>query len=399
MINQRSQRNYIIAFLCLVLVLMGVGYAAFSSVLRINGTASITNSWCLGFDNTKTNTYQATAGLAGGTTPTGTMSYTGTPCGTNIVSHSDLSANFYQPGDRITYTLTIKNKSSVTAAIKSIKVENQSVTSNTTITKGNIIYTVNMPLSTTLSSNAETTMTIVADFQDDTSIGTGYTGETQTLSVEINGQQDDGNGGFTPTFTGTIYRNNNTETKNGDVISDKIVYNITADGVYGHGPTGDYETLEECLDDMTNKYHITSGYECKKFEFEGLVYTTDASTLNKTYYLKHDVEDDIITASYVCFVYNNVEHCMKGAVNESSLESKPIFNTNTQVIKDYQSHYNLGEKSPGTTGVGCFFNGAQSACTNNQTEINAASDGTVDVYVNNFANSCFVNNASLSYCN
>ena len=56
-----------------------------------------------------------------------------------------------------------------------------------------------------------------------------------------------------------------------------------------------------------------------------------ANKLGHNYYLKHDVEDDIITASYVCFVYNNAEHCLKGADNGAS------FAANTQTIQDFQT--------------------------------------------------------------
>ena len=41
--SQRDKRNYIIIALCLIVVIMGVGYAAFSSLLTINGTANISN--------------------------------------------------------------------------------------------------------------------------------------------------------------------------------------------------------------------------------------------------------------------------------------------------------------------------------------------------------------------
>ena len=63
---------------------MGVGYAAFSSLLTINGTANISNSWCVGFDNTMTSTMGVTKGVSSGTAPTGSMSYSGTACGSNL---------------------------------------------------------------------------------------------------------------------------------------------------------------------------------------------------------------------------------------------------------------------------------------------------------------------------
>ena len=113
MTRERHRRNMIIIALCLVLVLMGVGYAAYSTSLNINGTANISNSWCVGFDQTKTNTYTTQAGLTGGTTPTGTMTYTGTACETNYKPSVSLSTNFYQPGDQVEYTLTIKNTGNV----------------------------------------------------------------------------------------------------------------------------------------------------------------------------------------------------------------------------------------------------------------------------------------------
>ena len=133
--SERDRRNYLIIALCMILVVMGVGYAAFSSLLTINGTANVTNSFCLGFDNTKTNTYIVTKGVQTGSNPTGSMSYSGTACNTTLQPNASISATFHQPGDQIEYTLTITNASSVGVAIKSVLVDNESVTSNTTKTK------------------------------------------------------------------------------------------------------------------------------------------------------------------------------------------------------------------------------------------------------------------------
>ena len=40
-----TQRNYIIIGLCAILIIMGVGYAAFSSQLKISGTSNISSNW------------------------------------------------------------------------------------------------------------------------------------------------------------------------------------------------------------------------------------------------------------------------------------------------------------------------------------------------------------------
>ena len=396
MSKQAKQKNLLIGGLLAIVLIMAVGYAAFATQLNINGTANVNSNWCVGFKNTNTNTYVATPGKEGATTPTGSISFSGDTCSTNYQTNASLTAAFKQPGDKIVYTLTIGNKSTFTAAIKSIKVENENVTSNKTITKGNIKYTVEMPETTTLEKDAETTMKVTAEFQNDTDIEKFTGTETQTLSVEINAQQDDGTGGMdiTPaTFTGTIYRWNTVNAPIGSTIKARTIYSITADGVYGHGPAGDYDTLEACDADRNSKYG--GSMECKQFEFDALEYTTNASTLNKTYYLKHDVEEDIITASYVCFVYNNVEHCLKGGVNESSSESKPIFEANTQIIKDYQTFNNL----PNNANPGCTFDSSTSYCDGGGFyQVGANSYGYVHV-IGSSSESCNVDYDGDSNCN
>ena len=359
--SKYDKRNYIIIGLCAILVVMGVGYAAFSSLLTINGTANISNSWCLGFDNTKTNTYQITKGVSTGQAPTGTMTYTGTACSTTLVPHSNLTAAFHQPGDQIEYTLTIKNASTVTAAIKSIKVDNQTITGNTTKTKGNITFTVNFPLDTTLSPNEETTMTVIAKFQNETDVTGSYAGgESQTISVEINGEQDDGSGGIIPTpstFTGTIYRWSSIQAKNGDpIVQTTATKWVETDGTN----FGDmFDTQVECENDIANRGYAQYGVYCeyRTGTFGGVGdYTTNASSLNKSVYIKHDVVDNIITASYVCFIYNNSEKCLKG--NDSSSVA-----TNIQIIKDYQEFYNLDTvTTPSLNNPGCRYGSGNSEC-------------------------------------
>ena len=400
--SERDKRNYLIIALCAILVVMGVGYAAFSSLLTINGTANISNSWCVGFDNTKIDTMQVTKGVSTGENPTGTMTYSGTACGSTLQPNSSLNAHFYQPGDQIEYTLTITNKSTVTAAIKSILVDNESVTSNTTKKKNNITYIVEMPAKTTLDVNESTTMKIIAKFQNETVVTENVKGQTETIEVKINAEQDDGEGGMDispATFTGTIYRWNTNSLVIGDSINPTSFegYAITNDGVYGHGPADSYTTIEACQDDYTNKYHMTesSGYSCQAVTINKTGagnYTEDASTLNKTYYLKHDVVDDIITASYVCFVYNNAEHCMKGGDGGAS------FAANTQTIKDFQTFNNLGDYDS-STNTGCLFYSSASYCYGGGFyHVDAYSDDSVYVYGSS-SEHCSVYNAGSSRCN
>ena len=383
--SKREQRNYIIVALCAVFVIMGVGYAAFSQLLTINGTANISNSWCVGFDNTKTNAYTPKAGITGAIAPTGSMSYSGSACESTLQPASSLTAHFYQPGDEIEYTLTIVNKSSVTAAIKSILVDNESVTSNTTKKKDNITYIVEMPESTTLAPNASTTMKVTAKFQNETDVTGAYSGETKAIEVKINAEQDDGNGGMVVEngFTGSIYRSNFVSVKTGDSISSN---EVSIKWCKNNGRYGCYDSEDQC-----NSAGGPPNAVCSLERVEGIGYKLSSTEFANRSYLKHDVVDDIITASYVCFVYSNVEQCLKGGDGGLS------FSSNTQIIRNfnnYYSNYNLY----------CNFNSTSSSCNTTNIDLDidfsylsAADSGAISFSGKNYP-PCRVNQDGSSNC-
>ena len=269
--SERDKRNYLIIALCAILVVMGVGYAAFSSLLTINGTANISNSWCVGFDSTKADAMTPTKGLSTGTQPTGTMEFTGTACEANYKPNANLEAHFYQPGDQIEYTLTIVNKSTVTAAIKSFTINgNENITSNWTHTDGNITYKVNMPSDTTLSPDEEVEMTVIAKFQNETPVTGNVNGETKTLSVSIDVQQDDGNGGFTLPYTGDVYAWNTTAVSVGTSTINDLASTKTAQPYY----TSAADVMSASGYTFFNKYTVendvlTEGYSCQTFGITG----------------------------------------------------------------------------------------------------------------------------------
>ena len=386
-----DKRNYIIVALCLILVVMGVGYAAFSSLLTINGTANISNSWCVGFDNTKENDYTAKAGITGGTTPTGSISFSGNTCETKYQPDASLTATFKQPGDRIEYTLTIKNKSTVPVAIKSIQVENNNVTTDTTINKGNIEFIVHMPESTNLAVDTETTMKVVARFQNTTDVTGPYDGEQQSLNVKINAEQGTGSDGMVTTYTGTVYRHNTNRVHNGDNINDTGTVWVIANPSNGGEYVDEYSTEAECQTGYESK-NSPAGFSCQTRE-KGLgSHSEDASTLNKTYYLKHDIIEDVVTNSYVCFVYNNVEHCMKGV-------DKTSFQTNAQIINDFQNFNNLGTYNyNGGSPTGCAIGTKGSQCYSGGFYlVSASSTGMVSV-CGSSSTRCNVFQTGNSYC-
>ena len=44
-LSKKQKNNLIIGGLCCILLLMGIGYAAFNAQLKINGTSSISSEW------------------------------------------------------------------------------------------------------------------------------------------------------------------------------------------------------------------------------------------------------------------------------------------------------------------------------------------------------------------
>ena len=68
-------------------------------------------------------------------------------------------------------------------------------------------------------------------------------------------------------------------------------------------------------------------------------YETNASNLNKTYYLKHIITNDIVTASYVCFV-TDTEHCMQGGGYDLSTGTSSYYATNKTSLEGQETWFN-----------------------------------------------------------
>ena len=102
-----TQRNYLIVGLCAILVIMGVGYAAFSSQLKITGTSNIDSTWSVKITSITPNSIVGTAEDK-----------------PEVTTYNDTSATFgvilKSPGDSITYDITIENQGTIDAVLKTI---------------------------------------------------------------------------------------------------------------------------------------------------------------------------------------------------------------------------------------------------------------------------------------
>ena len=103
-----TQRNYIIAGLCMILVIMGVGYAAFSSQLKISGTSNITSNWSVKITDIQSKVVN------------------GTPTNASEPTHTDTTATFRttltSPGDTMQYDVTVSNEGDIDAKLDKITV-------------------------------------------------------------------------------------------------------------------------------------------------------------------------------------------------------------------------------------------------------------------------------------
>ena len=103
-----TQRNYIIAGLCMILVIMGVGYAAFSSQLKISGTSNITSNWSVKITDIQSKVVS------------------GTPTNASAPTHTDTTATFRttltSPGDTMQYDVTVSNEGDIDAKLDKITV-------------------------------------------------------------------------------------------------------------------------------------------------------------------------------------------------------------------------------------------------------------------------------------
>ena len=104
----KTQRNYIIAGLCMILIIMGVGYAAFQSQLKISGTSNITSNWNVKITNIESEV------VSGAPTDAETPGYTDTT--------ATFTTRLTSPGDTMQYDVTVSNEGDIDAKLDKITV-------------------------------------------------------------------------------------------------------------------------------------------------------------------------------------------------------------------------------------------------------------------------------------
>ena len=190
-----NHKNAMIAMLLGVLVIMAVAYAAFSTALTINGTATINSSWNVQYDTSKTSgagVISTTTGAGGTTAPSGgTIAYP-----TN--QSATLSATLNQPGDKVEYTLTILNTGSLDATLGTptmTATTGGSCTGSGTSTvctsdAGHIEFTIGSftPSASLAATNGSSNIKVTAKFKD-TEVTSLASSESITVNVSFTASQ------------------------------------------------------------------------------------------------------------------------------------------------------------------------------------------------------------------
>lgn len=167
------QRNYIILGLCSILLIMAAGYAAFRTQLNIKGTSNITSEWEVLITNIQSQVIN------------------GTPTDAETPNHTETTANFstnlYSPGDKMRYTVTVENRGSIDAVLKTIE--------KTDSSNEAIIFTINgIEQGDTLKSKGTTTFTVDVEYNSEVQIQPSNL--TSNLEITLNyvqaGTNDEG---------------------------------------------------------------------------------------------------------------------------------------------------------------------------------------------------------------
>lgn len=145
-----NKKTAIMFAFCVAIGIMGVVYAAFGTRLTVTTTATGSG----GIDIRYTCSCSGTAGLTGGTTPTGTC----TPTTEGSATDATMSATLYQPGDSVTCTWTAKNYSSF--RVKTSAAMSCSGTLASAFTRSNST----LASGTTLAVNGTTTFSVTIGY-------------------------------------------------------------------------------------------------------------------------------------------------------------------------------------------------------------------------------------------
>ena len=258
----KNKRNILMIMFALV-VIMGIGFAAYSQQLKISETSSIDSNW---------NVYIKKA--VAGTKVSGTLE--GGATGHAIVNsktEATLTTDLKYPGDYVIYTITVANEGTIDAILEKIDLKPEK---ENTVIKYSYI----------LKNGTETTDNEVMRKE----IEELNVNDIKEFSIKV---------AYDSTMTGTA---------TDDQKSNKLNLELTY--VQKGTSSGEIVTPSNNVVYSLNTSNVKVGDS-----IDGFSTTTDKSSLGKNYYLKYEIDsENKILASYLCFV-TDTERCMQGGTD------------------------------------------------------------------------------------
>ena len=349
--------------LLLLIGVIGIGYAALGANLKINGVTEITSSsWNVHF---KTGSIAVTSGSVSIEENTTQQAATITNA-----TQVDYAVKLALPGDFYEFTVVAENTGTIDAMIDSVS----SKLGTTEITTGtlpsyidySVTYADGIEIAPKhlLSKNTEETYKVRIEFMKDIEANQ-LPGEATTLNLnfQINYvQADDTAVVVSHPFTGIkygVYPWNNPLTLNSAVPANAILHS----------------TPSEALADWTN-----------------------ASVMNSTlepYYLKHKIENDVVTESYVVFTVTDEMAQANSGMTAGTYELRG-YTDDTYFIQNAKTIYDaFGTKcssNPYTTTPSYNF-----LCSVSGLRASAYPSGYVGAYGSG-GSGCYVTYGGASYC-
>ena len=184
-------------------------------------------------------------------------------------------------------------------------------------------------------------------------------GLTESVTIDMSGTKPSG---------GTVKISNGLVSKEGTTMT------VGDYDVKYNQENNKYEATEKGNTSSTTVVYRWSTDEIKNgATIDPTKYTKDASTLGKSYYLKHVLDkDNKVTESYACAIFNSKEYCLRGGKDNSGnsfygyAENASDYTGNALILKQIED-----AKIEGTS---CRFYASDSDCNDGSVTLTAYSD-------------------------
>ncbi len=364
---KRNRRGWYYLLFAVSILGITLGYAYLNTELQINGTTNVSSaSWNVYWNNVQLGTNNVTTVTTPATISTGK-------------TEVSFNVDFKEPGDTYEFTVDAVNDGTIDAMIS-------------TFSKG--VYAANGTTEKTLPDYLEYTVT----YSDGVAIANKQlleSGKTETYKVRVHYKEDITATQLPSTDDNYMFKFSVTYAQGDDTAVDKpspYVYTVNKYDESVTTPKWNAVWLNQAIHESITQYQTPS---------EALAAIKTASSKDLPFYLKHKIENDVVTESYVEFVVTpemaaaNTEmtagtYTLRGGINESPLTDKPIYIQNAKTI--YDAFGTKCSTNPYTTTIDSSY----FLCS--VSGLNAFASATGDVGSYSSSGSCNVYNTGSSYC-